>query len=60
MMDLLHVITDPMFHATYGFSPIMGYEGYVDVCSTVLESIDGLKNIVRGSVFIIPAKYGKG
>ena len=41
---LLHVIADPKFYATSGFSPIMGYNGYVDVSPTVLESIDGLKN----------------
>jgi nucleotide-binding universal stress UspA family protein len=41
---LLHVITDPMFYATSEFSPIMGYNGYVDVSPTILESIDGLKD----------------
>jgi nucleotide-binding universal stress UspA family protein len=41
---LLHVITDPLFYATSEFSPIMGYNGYVDVSPTVLESIDGLKD----------------
>ena len=43
-MTLLHVITDPVFYATSGFSPIMGFNGYVDVSPTVLDSIDGLKN----------------
>jgi nucleotide-binding universal stress UspA family protein len=41
---LLHVISDPKFYATTGFSPIMGYNGYVDVSPTILESIDGLKD----------------
>jgi nucleotide-binding universal stress UspA family protein len=41
---LLHVISDPKFYATTGFSPIMGYNGYVDVSPTVLQSIDGLKD----------------
>lgn len=41
---LLHVITDPIFYATSEFSPIMGYNGYVDVSPTVLENIDGLKD----------------
>lgn len=43
-LTLLHVITDPVFYATSGFSPIMGFNGYVDVSPTVLDSIDGLKN----------------
>jgi len=43
-LTLLHVITDPVFYATSGFDPIMGFNGYVDVSPTVLDSIDGLKN----------------
>lgn len=41
---LLHVFTDPTFYATSGFSPIMGYNGFVDVSPTVLENTDGLKD----------------
>lgn len=41
---LLHVINNPTFYATADFSPIMGYNGYVDVSPTMLESADGLKN----------------
>ena len=41
---LLHVIRDPVFYTTREFSPIMGYNGYVDVSPTVLDSIEGLKN----------------
>ena len=33
-----------MFYATSGFSPIMGYNGFVDVSPTVLESLEGLKD----------------
>jgi len=43
-LTLLHVITDPVFYASSGFSPIMGFNGYVDVSPTVLDSIEGLKN----------------
>ena len=43
-VTLLHVITDPVFYATSGFSPIMGFSGYVDVSPTILDSIDGLKD----------------
>jgi nucleotide-binding universal stress UspA family protein len=42
-VTLLHVLTDPVFYATSEFSPIMGYDGYVDVSPTVLDSIEGLK-----------------
>ena len=41
---LLHVITDSVYYATPGHSPIMGYTGYVDVSPTVLQSVDGLIN----------------
>lgn len=41
---LLHVFTDPTFYATSGFSPIMGYNGFVDVSPTVLENTEGLKD----------------
>ncbi len=41
---LLHVIRDSVFYSTSTFSPIMGYNGYVDVSPTVLDSADGLKN----------------
>ena len=41
---LLHVITDPVFYSTSGYSPIMGYNGYEDMSPIQLESVDGLKN----------------
>lgn len=41
---LLHVITDPVFYSTSGFSPIMGFEGFMDVGPIQLESIEGLRN----------------
>ncbi len=40
---LLHVITDPVFYSTSGYSPIMGFDGFVDVSPTVMDSIEGLK-----------------
>ena len=43
-ITLLHVITDPMFYATSGYSPIMGFNGYMDMGPVQLESVDGLKN----------------
>jgi len=41
---LLHVIRDPVFYTTRQFSPIMGYNGFMDMSPTVLDSVEGLKN----------------
>ncbi len=41
---LLHVIDDPVFYSTSGYSPIMGFNGYMDMGPVLLDSIDGLKN----------------
>ena len=40
---LLHVITDTVFYASAGYSPIMGFSGYVDVSPLQLDSVQGLK-----------------
>jgi nucleotide-binding universal stress UspA family protein len=40
---LLHVITDPVFYATSGYSPIMGFPGFIDVSPLQLSSVQGLK-----------------
>jgi nucleotide-binding universal stress UspA family protein len=40
---LLHVISDPMFYASSGYSPIMGFNGYIDMASMPLDSADDLK-----------------
>ncbi len=41
---LLHIITDPVFYSTAGYSPIMGFNGYMDMGPIQLDSVDGLKN----------------
>ncbi len=41
---LLHVITDPVFYSTSGYSPIMGFNGFMDMSPVQLDSVDGLKN----------------
>ena len=41
---LLHVITDPVFFSTAGYSPIMGFNGYMDMGPMQLDSVDELKN----------------
>lgn len=40
---LLHVITDPVFYATSGYSPIMGFPGFVDVSPLQLSRVQELK-----------------
>jgi nucleotide-binding universal stress UspA family protein len=40
---LLHVITDPVFYAITGYSPIMGFQGFVDVSPLQVSSVQGLK-----------------
>jgi len=40
---LLHVITDPVFYSTAGYSPIMGFTGYEYTGAVLSESVDGLK-----------------
>ena len=41
---LLHVITDPVYYSTAEYSPIMGFEGFINMSPTVLESVEELKN----------------
>ena len=43
-ITLLHVITDPVFYSTSGYSPIMGFDGNVYMGPMKLDSVDGLKN----------------
>lgn len=40
---LLHVITDPVFYSTAGYSPIMGFTGYVNTGEVQKDSVEGLK-----------------
>jgi nucleotide-binding universal stress UspA family protein len=40
---LLHVITDPVLYSTSGYSPIMGFDCFMDMGPLLLESVDGLK-----------------
>jgi nucleotide-binding universal stress UspA family protein len=39
---LLHVMTDPFYYSSPGYSPIMGFNGYLDG-QLQLESVDALK-----------------
>jgi nucleotide-binding universal stress UspA family protein len=41
---LLHVISDPLFYSVAGYSPIMGFAGYMDMSPVQLNSIEELKS----------------
>lgn len=43
-ITLLHVITDPVLYYPSGYSPIMGFDGNMDMGPLQLESADALKN----------------
>jgi len=41
---LLHVIAEPVYYSSLDYSPIMGFNGNMNMSPIILESIDGLKN----------------
>lgn len=41
---LLHVISDPVYYASREYSPIMGFDGYMDVGPNELEAEKALKS----------------
>ncbi len=43
-VTLLHIITDPVYYSSTDYSPIMGFNGYMDLGPIQLDSIDSLKN----------------
>jgi nucleotide-binding universal stress UspA family protein len=40
---LLHVITDPVYYSSAEYSPIMGFDGFMNTGQFQLDSLDGLK-----------------
>jgi len=40
---LLHVISDLVYYSSMEFSPIMGFDGYMDMGPLKLETLDGIK-----------------
>ncbi len=40
---LLHVISDPVYYSSTEYSPIMGFNGFLETGQMQLDSIDGLK-----------------
>jgi nucleotide-binding universal stress UspA family protein len=41
-ITLLHVVSDPVYYATRAYTPIMGFDGYLDTSPQDLESIGAL------------------
>lgn len=41
---LLHVLSEPVYYSSRNYSPIMGFNGQMDMSPMQLDSIDGLKN----------------
>jgi nucleotide-binding universal stress UspA family protein len=42
-ITLLHVISDPVYYSSTEYSPIMGFNGFIDLSQMQPDSIDGLK-----------------
>jgi nucleotide-binding universal stress UspA family protein len=40
---LLHVISDPVYYSSTEYSPIMGFNGFIDLSQKQPDSVDGLK-----------------
>lgn len=55
---LLHVISDPVYYTSREYSPIMGFDGYLEMGPMQLESIEGLKKASRQ--FLIKSKQHLG
>ncbi len=41
---LLHVITDPVYYASSQYSPIIGFEGYMEMEPFQFDTIEGVRN----------------
>ena len=44
-ITLLHVMADPLYYSSAGYSPIMGFIGYMDMGPMELDSVDILKKV---------------
>jgi nucleotide-binding universal stress UspA family protein len=42
-ITLLHVVSDPVYYSSTEYSPIMGFDGFMETKPIQLDSIDGLK-----------------
>ncbi|MFZ4457019.1 MAG: universal stress protein [Bacteroidales bacterium] len=55
---LLHVISDPIYYSSTEYSPIMGFNGYMDTVPLQLENPGGLKKAAQ--FFLDNAKHQLG
>ena len=55
---LLHVITDPVYYSSAEYSPIMGFDGFLNTDQFQLDSVDGLKK--AASYFLDKTKHHLG
>ena len=55
---LLHVITDPVYYSSAEYSPIMGFDGFMNTDQFQLDSVDGLKK--AASYFLDKTKHHLG
>jgi nucleotide-binding universal stress UspA family protein len=46
-VTLLHVIIDPVYYSSAEYSPITGFDGFMDTIPWQLDSVDGLKKASR-------------
>lgn len=43
-VTLLHVMSDPLYYTSAGFSPVMGFSGYIDMGPMMVDSAEQLIN----------------
>jgi len=55
---LLHVILDPVYYTSREYSPIMGFDGFLEMGPMQLEGIDGLKK--ASQIFLNKSKQHLG
>jgi nucleotide-binding universal stress UspA family protein len=46
-VTLLHVIADSTYYTSTGFSPVLGFAGYIDSSQMQLDTVDGLRNAAQ-------------
>jgi nucleotide-binding universal stress UspA family protein len=57
-VTLLHVMSDPKYYSSMEYSPIMGFNGYINMSKLSLESIVGLKK--ASQEFLVKTKQHLG
>jgi len=55
---LLHIIADPVYYSSTGYSPIMGFNGFMETGQWQLDNVDSLKKASLN--FLDKSKYYLG